>query len=200
MKLPFQQFESECMQEIAKRGRVLDVGGGSRFQKGMKQYETLFANTRYETMDVSADYSPDIVGDIHAIPLEEASVDAIICRSVLEHVQDPGLAMKEMYRILKPGGVLFLQVPSTYPYHARKGFGAYPDYWRFFGDTLEMVGKPFSSTKLVKHGGWFMAMSFFLPGQAVLRGVLNVTAMMLDKLFATEQKTTTAFYSALYTK
>lgn len=200
MKLPYQQFELECMQDIAKRERVLDVGGGSRFQKGMKQYESLFAHTRYETMDVSTDYSPDIVGDIHAIPLEEASIDAIICRSVLEHVQDPGLAMKEMHRILKPGGVLFLQVPSTYPYHARKGFGAYPDYWRFFDDTLEMVGKPFTKVTLVKHGGWFMAMSFFLPGQVFLRGALNVAATFFDKIFSTDKKTTTAFYSVLYTK
>lgn len=200
MKLVHEEFESACMQEIAKRDRVLDVGGGSRFQKGMKRYESLFANTRYETLDVSADYSPDIVGDIHAIPLEEASVDAVICRSVLEHVQNPALAMKELYRILKPGGVLFLQVPSTYPYHARQGFGAYPDYWRFFADTLEFMGRPFTSTKLVKHGGWFMAMSFFLPGQAKLRGFLTVTATFFDKLFSTERKTTTAFYSGLFTK
>lgn len=200
MKPAHEQFEFACMQEIAKRDRVLDVGGGSRFQKGMKQYEALFAKTRYETMDVSADYSPDIVGDIHAIPLEEASVDAIICRSVLEHVQDPALAMKELYRILKPGGILFLQVPSTYPYHARRGFGAYPDYWRFFADTLEFMGKPFASVKLVKHGGWFMAMSFFLPGQTKLRGFLNAVATWFDRLFSTEKKTTTAFYSGLFTK
>ena len=188
------------MQEIAKRDHVLDVGGGSRFQKGMKKYETLFANTRYETMDVSADYSPDIVGDIHAIPLEEASVDGIICRSVLEHVQDPAKAMNELYRILKPGGILFLQVPSTYPYHARKGFGAYPDYWRFFGDTLEMMGESFSGVELVKHGGWFLAMSFFFPGQVKIRGFLNAAAWFFDRLFSTEKKTTTAFYSGLYTK
>ncbi len=193
-------FELSCMQEIAKRDHVLDVGGGSRFQKGMKKYETLFANTRYETMDVSADYSPDIVGDIHAIPLEEASVDGIICRSVLEHVQDPAKAMNELYRILKPGGILFLQVPSTYPYHARKGFGAYPDYWRFFGDTLEMMGAPFSKVELVKHGGWFMAMSFFLPGQARMRGFLDIVANFFDKMFSTEKKTTTAFFSGFYTK
>ena len=193
-------FELRCMQEIAKRDHVLDVGGGSRFQKGMKKYASLFANTRYETMDVSVDYSPDIVGDIHLIPLAEASVDAIICRSVLEHVQDPQKAMQEMYRILKPGGVLFLQVPSTYPYHARKGFGAYPDYWRFFADTLEMMGASFRSVKLVKHGGWFMAMSFFFFFFWKIRGFLNVCATFFDRLFSTENKTTTAFYTGLFTK
>lgn len=200
MKLTHKQFERECMQEIAKRDRVLDVGGGSRFQKGMMQYEALFVNTRYETMDISTDYSPDIIGDIHNIPLQEASVDAIICRSVLEHVENPNIAMKELYRVLKPGGLLFLQVPSTYPYHARKGVGSYKDYWRFFDDTLEMLGEPFNKRKIVKHGGWFMAMSFFLPGQARIRIFLDASAFFFDKLFATHKKTTTAFYSVLLTK
>lgn len=200
MKTPFDRFESECMQRIAGCTYVVDVGGGSRFQKGMKQYESLFQKTRYETMDVSLDYAPDIVGDIHAIPLSDSSVDAVICRSVLEHVQDPQRAMKELYRVLKPGGLLFIQVPSTYPYHARKGFGAYKDYWRFFDDTLQMIGSEFSDIQLCKHGGWFMAMSFFLPGQARIRRPLTWIALALDALFQTDKRTTTAFYSGLFIK
>ena len=200
MKFAHEQFERECMQEIAKRDRVLDVGGGSRFQKGMKTYESLFANTAYETMDISSDYSPDIVGDIHAIPLADASVDAIICRSVLEHVKNPNVAIIELHRILKPGGLLFLQVPSTYPYHARKGVGAYKDYWRFFDDKLELFGESFTSYKIVRHGGWFLAMSFFFPGQALMRKSLDYIALFFDNVFATQKKTTTAFYSVLLMK
>lgn len=188
------------MERIALRGRVLDVGGGARFQKGMSAFESLFLHTSYETMDVSLDYSPDIVGDIHSIPLTDSSIDAIICRSVLEHVKDPQKAMSEMHRILKPGGLLFLQVPSTYPYHARKGFGAYPDYWRFFYDTLEMMGGAFTKYEIVKHGGWFTAMYYFLPGQAFAKKFVLPFFHFLDRLFATKNKTTTSFYSVLYEK
>lgn len=127
-----QVFEKSCMEKMAiAGGTVLDVGGGSRFMKGMKKYQDIFSKLVYKTMDVSADYAPDIVGDIHAIPLADGSVDAVICRSVLEHVRHPEQAVHEMIRILKPGGLLYIQVPSTYPYHARVGHGAYPDYWRF---------------------------------------------------------------------
>ena len=58
----------------------------------------------YKILDKVADYSPDIVGDIHELPLEDNSVDAILCSAVLEHVEEPQRAVKEMYRVLKKGG------------------------------------------------------------------------------------------------
>jgi len=166
----------------------------------MKKYETLFAKCDYKTLDVSKDYNPDIVGDIHAIPLADASVDGVMCRSVLEHVERPADAIREMYRVLKPGGLAFIQVPSTYPYHARTGFGAYPDYWRFFDSTLRMLMKDFSEVTVQKHGGWFLAMSFFVPGQTYLRWLLNPLASFGDWVFQTDKKTTTAFLSVLAKK
>ncbi len=196
----FQQFEDRCMHAMAQRKVVLDVGGGSRFMKGMKAYEPLFANCDYKTFDVSSDYHPDIVGDIHAIPCGDGSVDGVICRSVLEHVERPAIAIHEMERILSPGGLLFIQVPSIYPYHARQGFGGYPDYWRFFEDGLRMMLKDFSEVTVQKHGGWFRAMSFFLPGQAGCRWALDPVTDTLDRLFHTERHTNTSFYSVLAKK
>lgn len=197
---PFERFEREAMERLAKGQVILDVGGGSRFMKGMKKYEPLFAKCEYKTLDVSADYKPDIVGDIHAIPLPDASVDGVICRSVLEHVERPWDALREMHRILKPGGLLFLQVPSTYPYHARTGFGAYPDYWRFFESSVRLMLKDFSSVEVVRHGGWFTAMAFFMPGQARLMPVLGPMAAACDRLFRTERRTTTPILYCLAVK
>ncbi|MFZ2803652.1 MAG: class I SAM-dependent methyltransferase [Patescibacteria group bacterium] len=195
-----EQFEHDAMERLSKQQVVLDVGGGSRFMKGMKKYAPLFANCQYKTMDVSVDYAPDIVGDIHAIPLADASVDGVICRSVLEHVERPWDALREMRRILKPGGLLYVQVPSTYPYHARTGFGAYPDYWRFFESTLRLMLKDCASVEVVRHGGWFSAMAFFLPGQARLMPVLSPVAGFFDHLFHTERRTTTPILYCLAVK
>jgi ubiquinone/menaquinone biosynthesis C-methylase UbiE len=188
------------MQLLSKRQVILDVGGGSRFMKGMKKFEPLFTNVEYKTLDVSADYKPDIVGDIHALPIPDNSIDGIICRSVLEHVERPAQAVKEMHRVLKPGGLLFIQVPSTYPYHARTGFGGYPDYWRFFEGTLRHMCQDFSDVKVQRHGGWFLAMSFFMPLQSKLRWALDPLSNIFDHLFRTDKKSTTAFYSVLATK
>ncbi len=90
------------MRRLSQLPVILDVGGGTRFMKGMKKYESWFSNCEYKTLDVSSAYGPDIVGDIHTIPLSDASIDGVICRSVLEHVERPADAVREIWRILKP--------------------------------------------------------------------------------------------------
>jgi len=52
--------------------------------------------------------------DIMALPFGDASFDAVICASVLYHqwVQDPGGALRELHRVLRPGGLLLVNVPA----------------------------------------------------------------------------------------
>jgi SAM-dependent methyltransferase len=49
--------------------------------------------------------------DITAIPFEEDSFDAILCSHVLEHVEDDRAAMRELVRVLRPGGFAIVLVP-----------------------------------------------------------------------------------------
>jgi SAM-dependent methyltransferase len=100
--------------------------------------------------------------------------------------------MQEIYRILKKGGKLFIYVPSTYPYHARTGH--YPDMWRFFDDSLNFLCKDFSSIEICKFGGYFKALSFFMPMQHRLQKFLTPLASFFDSLFHTEHRNTTAGY------
>ena len=185
-------FTSKKMREISKEKDILDVGGGERFQKWLREYKPLFVNSNYQTFDYDPTSGADIVGDIHKIPMANESVDAIICSSVLEHVYDPLTAVKEMHRILRKGGKIFVYVPSIYPYHAHKGH--YPDYWRFFDDTLIAMFKEWKSVELVKVGGYFKALSFFLPMQHRYRFIADPVANFLDKVFSTENRTTTSGY------
>ncbi len=53
--------------------------------------------------------------DIVSIPLLDSSLDAVICSEVLEHVDSPQESIKELIRVLKPGGVLALSVPRYMP-------------------------------------------------------------------------------------
>lgn len=191
-KKKYKKFIDEKIAEIAKRKIVLDVGGGERFTKWLFEYRELFKNCDYKTMDYDNTTGADVVGDIHEIPLVNESIDAIICSSVLEHVESPTLAMKEMHRILKKGGVLFVHVPSIYPYHAREGH--YADYWRFFDDTLRILFRDFANIEIVKRGGYFKAMFFFLPFQNKLRFAIDPAADFFDALFKTEKKSTTSGY------
>lgn len=188
----YKNFIDKKMAEIAKEKIILDVGGGARFTKWLSEYKELFKNCEYKTMDFDDTTGADVVGDIHQIPLKNESVDAIICSSVLEHVKNPIIAMKEMHRILKNGGKLFVYIPSIYPYHARKGH--YSDYWRFFDDTIQVLFEDFSKVDFVKRGGYFKAMFFFLPFQHRIRFLIDPFTGFLDVLFKTKEKSTTSGY------
>ena len=51
--------------------------------------------------------------DVCHIEFPDALFDLVICNHVLEHVTDDGLAMRELYRVLRPGGRAILQVPIS---------------------------------------------------------------------------------------
>ena len=108
---------------------------------------------------ITADlYSPivDVKVDICELPFEENSFDIIFCNHVLEHIEDDKKAMKELYRVLKPGGFGIFQIPQDYsrektyedltitlPEDRAKHFGQY-DHVRIYGldyfDRLRSVG------------------------------------------------------------
>ncbi|MEM9050979.1 MAG: methyltransferase domain-containing protein [Bacteroidota bacterium] len=52
--------------------------------------------------------------DLHEIPFEDNKFDVVICNHVMEHVDDDLQCMRELYRILKPGGWAIMQVPIDY--------------------------------------------------------------------------------------
>jgi SAM-dependent methyltransferase len=57
------------------------------------------------------------LADAHHLPFKNTSFDLIRLDSVVEHLEYPGIAMSECYRILKPGGFLFVSFPLFYsPY------------------------------------------------------------------------------------
>ena len=95
----------------------------------------------------------DIVSDIAAIPVPDASFDAVLCTEVLEHVPEPTRAIDEFSRILKGGGRLILTAPFSSnvhmaPYHFSTGFSK---YW--YEHHLPRRG--FLIQELIPNGDWF---------------------------------------------
>lgn len=128
--------------------RVLDAGAGQC------QYKPLFAHARYQAQDFAqyggTEQGPlqetwqypklDYVCDITSIPVEDGSFDAVICTEVLEHVPDPVAAVRELCRVTREGGRLFISAPlgsgiHQEPYHYFGGFSPY-----FYKKYLEAFG------------------------------------------------------------
>ena len=70
------------------------------------------------------------VADATILPFTDGFFDTIICSEVLEHIEEYELALREITRILKPGGTLALSVPRTWPewvcWRLSKGYTATP--------------------------------------------------------------------------
>ena len=68
----------------------------------------------------------DISGSLISIPFGDATFDCCLCSEVIEHIHEDAVAVSELARVLKPGGVLLLSVPTPPapydPAHVREGY------------------------------------------------------------------------------
>lgn len=152
-------FSSYLKQLSSRADTILDVGTSQRFAKELRPYEHWFEGKQYlaggyQPEMIYGRYNCDLHTDIEAIPFPDNSMDAVICIEVLEHVANPFQAAAELYRVLKPGGVLMLTTPFLLGYHGKTrqpgqtdshSHGAYPDFWRFTHEGLYQLFKPFQS-------------------------------------------------------
>ena len=67
-------------------------------------------NIEYTTGDYNSPIA-DVHFDLHKAPFQDNSFDVIFCNHVLEHVEDDRQCMRELYRIMRPGGWGVFQVP-----------------------------------------------------------------------------------------
>jgi SAM-dependent methyltransferase len=158
--------------EISGSGGVfLDIGGGLRIlqdrgdrydRESVKRVGSILQATHYMILDPVTTYRPHVTGDIHDLPFADDSIGAIWCSSVLEHVQDPQRAAREIYRVLRKGGGCFVHVPFLFRYHPAPGY--YNDYWRFTEDGVRYLLREFEQVKVVPLGLRFETLGHLLPG------------------------------------
>ena len=104
--------------------------------------------------------SVNVFGDVHDMPKEWTNKwDCIINSQALECYESPFVAMDEMYRILKPGGTLLLDVPFAYRWFGRGSWADekqnkkdVKDYFRFTRQGLELLTKKFKDVRIDESG------------------------------------------------
>lgn len=127
----------EFLDSIPEGESLLDVGAGEMpyrkycphlryISQDFCQYDGIGDNQGVQTGTFNTAMI-DIRCDLTSIPLSDASQDNILCTEVLEHVADAVLAIRELSRLLRPGGRILITVPGTSllhfsPYHYYTGF------------------------------------------------------------------------------
>ncbi|MEQ8565357.1 MAG: class I SAM-dependent methyltransferase [Deltaproteobacteria bacterium] len=105
----------DTLAALALDAKICDIGAGGR---------------RIRPDAVCVDVAPgpnvDLVGDAHALPLDDAAYDLAVCTGTLNLCHDPAKVVSEFNRVLRTGGLVHLEVGMFQPYNPEP-----EDYWRF---------------------------------------------------------------------
>jgi SAM-dependent methyltransferase len=138
-------MHDSVMQWVAEKAGQFDFDGRAVLEVGARDVNgsvrPLFAQAAsYTGVDFIEGAGVDAVMNAHALAFADASFDAVVSTEMLEHDDEFWLSVKEMGRVLKPGGLLILTargngfMPHDYPF----------DYWRFmpasFSKLLTLAG------------------------------------------------------------
>lgn len=141
--------------------RLLDAGCGE------KPYAPLFAP--YVAVYVGLDTAPhahaDLVGSAESIPAADGSFDVVLCVQVLEHVDDPARAIRELHRVTRPGGRVLLSTHGAMVYHPNPS-----DSWRWTHEGLERL--------LAANGEWRSVT--VSPGSGTAASLAMLNAIFLE--------------------
>jgi SAM-dependent methyltransferase len=112
----------ELLDSVPKGSRGLDLGSRSRVRPDAVTLDVIEAN------------GVDVVGDGHDLPWFDNSLDYVWCSAVLEHVKNPFVVAAEITRVLRPGGLAFIQVPFLENVHS------WPDdYFRYTPNGIRQL-------------------------------------------------------------
>lgn len=163
--------------------KILDLGCG------VKPYASLFSFAeKFLGLDAVQNERVDLVGFAWDIPCEDNEFDALISTQVLEHTAKIPETVREIRRVVKNGGLIFISVPLTFPEHEIP-----QDYYRFTRYGLMEILKGFDIIKVVPLNGYINTLMrlwnnllHYLPGSAIYLSPVftlnNLLAIASDKI------------------
>lgn len=154
------RFVENVAKSLPTGSSILDAGAGESV------YKKYFSHCSYKAIDLAVGESRwnyanlDYVCPLHEMPFEDDVFDAVLCTQVLEHLEWPRESVKEMYRVLKPGGKLYMTVPMAHPEHQTPY-----DFFRYTSYGLESICKHagFHDIKITPFGGLWVRWAYELP-------------------------------------
>jgi SAM-dependent methyltransferase len=104
------QFTYDVYRMLPEGARVLDLGA----KDGRGKQASAAPKVQYIAADLCYSQGIDLLADAHALPLETGSIDAVFCVSVLMYCRNPFRVVDEIFRVLKPGGLIYLSTAFVY--------------------------------------------------------------------------------------
>ncbi|MBI3780861.1 MAG: methyltransferase domain-containing protein [candidate division NC10 bacterium] len=98
------------IQNLGGEAAILDLGSGSRWW-----------GPTVIPMDIDKYPHVGLMGDGHRLPFGDGVLDGVICTGVLEHVNDAEAVTREIWRVLRTGGLIYIAVPFIQGYHPASG-------------------------------------------------------------------------------
>ena len=153
-------FVYEVSKKVPANSLLLDAGAGESV------YKKFFAHCNYKAIDLAVgesrwNYSNlDYVGPLDDMPIEDDLFDAVLCTQVLEHLEWPRESVKEMHRILKLGGMLYMTVPMAQNEHQIPY-----DFFRYTSYGIKSICEHagFKEVKITPFGGLWVRWAYELP-------------------------------------
>lgn len=145
------------------KGDLLDIGCGKMPYKNYILEHSNVSNYIGLDIETAKTYhetiKPDFTWDGSTMPFENDSFNCVIATEVLEHCPLPEVVLMEVYRVLKPGGVLFLTVPFLWNLHEVPF-----DEYRYTPFSMErhLKNSGFIDISLKATGGWHASMAQML--------------------------------------
>lgn len=142
-------FVVEAIDRLPMQEPVVEIGSRpAAGQEEMADLRPLLDGRSFIGCDIQEGTGVDRIEDIHALTFEDDSVGTVFALDTVEHVANPLLALQEVHRVLKPGGVAVISSHMFMPIHAHPW-----DYWRFTPEGFGLLLAPFE-TRLVMANGW----------------------------------------------
>ncbi|MDO8574879.1 MAG: class I SAM-dependent methyltransferase [bacterium] len=174
-------FNMEIARQVKNVGGVVvDLGGGKN-----PSYERFWhiKPEKFIKVDINEKTEPDIVADLNkTLPFSNDFADAVFLFSVIYILKNPADVLKEINRVLKPGGTLFLSSPFIFN-EAREP----DDYWRFTSEGLEKLLKDsgFKEFLIIPVGERFSAAAYLTSPFLIfwpIKFLFYCLALFFDKL------------------
>jgi SAM-dependent methyltransferase len=106
-----------------------------------------FPGKHYIGCDMREGMGVERIEDIHALSFAEGSVGTVLILETLEHVENPFLAMAEIFRVLRPGGLVVASCCMDFPVHEHPA-----DYWRLTPQGFDLLLRRFSPRRVYVQG------------------------------------------------